>query len=208
MPKLNARAAAEMLKLPAYEQLRILLEQKYPKQGPQPFRIPYYRPAVSAIRNFYTAGNDLSVLAQARNGVQGIGQAVRRTQLLRALQSFEGSPLARRKLRPCKNYQVVASIGDVHIRASPDFQATDGDDTHKVLYVNCKQVPLDPDFAQRLVEVAQWIYAENSIDLPIEDFEVLDLAARKFLRFKRRRPQTIKLLKQNAKVIEALWNAS
>ncbi len=33
-PTLTARAFAEMLELPLYEQLRILLEQKYPDKGP------------------------------------------------------------------------------------------------------------------------------------------------------------------------------
>lgn len=207
MPRLNARAAAEMIKLPAYEQLRVLLEQKYPKQGPQPFRIPYYRPAIAAIRKYYAMENDPAILAQAKNDFQNVGQAVRRAQLLRALQLFETSQGVRRKLEPSKNYQLTANIGDVHIRASADFQAEDRGE-HKVLYVNCKQVPLDNDYAQRLLEVAQWIYTENGIDLPLVDFEILDLPSRKFLRFARRRPATIKQLKQNAKVIEALWNAS
>lgn len=207
MPRLNARAAAEMLKLPAYEQLRILLEQKYPKQGSQPFRIPYYRPVVSAISDYYLAEKDGAVLMQALNDFQSVGQLTRRAQLVRAINQFEGSAPARRKLRPVKNYKTAASIGGVEIRTSADIQALEGSD-HRVLYVNCKQVPLDADYAQRLAEVAQWIYAENGIDLPLDSFEILDLASKRFLRFSRRRPSTLRLLRQNAKVIEALWNAA
>jgi hypothetical protein len=207
MPRLNARAAAEMLTLPAYEQLRILLEQKYPKQGAQPFRIPYYRPAITAIKAYYASGNDPAVLTQALNDFQSIGQQIRRTQLVRAITLFEGSQPSKRKITPTINHQMMVAIGNLEIRASPDFQANENED-HRILYVNCKQVALDADFAQRLAEVAQWIFSENGVDLSLDCFEILDLPAKKFLRFKRRRPRTIKLLKQNARVIETLWDAA
>ena len=42
-PKLTVKAFAELLRLPAYEQLRILEEHKYPRQAPQSYRTPYLR---------------------------------------------------------------------------------------------------------------------------------------------------------------------
>ena len=44
MPRISVRSFAEMLSLPAYEQLRVLYEQKYPKKEPQTFKIPYTNP--------------------------------------------------------------------------------------------------------------------------------------------------------------------
>jgi hypothetical protein len=46
MPELTVRSFAELVHLPAYEQSRILYEQKYPRQAPQTFKSPYYAVAL------------------------------------------------------------------------------------------------------------------------------------------------------------------
>ena len=40
-PSLSVRAIGEMIGLPAYQQSRILHDQKHPRQQPQKFRVPY-----------------------------------------------------------------------------------------------------------------------------------------------------------------------
>jgi hypothetical protein len=55
-----------MLRLPAYEQSRLLYDQKYPKQQPQSFRTPYYQRALSGIREYYREANDGKILSAAK----------------------------------------------------------------------------------------------------------------------------------------------
>ena len=50
IPRITVRAFAELLNLPAYEQVRILHDQKYPRRQPQVFRVPFYQPALHGIR--------------------------------------------------------------------------------------------------------------------------------------------------------------
>jgi len=69
-PFLTVRALAEMMQLPLYEQVRILSEQKYPREAPQRFRIPYYSPGLVAIRNYYRSANDQGVLEEARDQIR------------------------------------------------------------------------------------------------------------------------------------------
>jgi len=205
MPRLTVKAIAEMLRLPAYNQTRILHEQKYPKQEPYVFRTPYYQPAIAAIRNFYAANNDKQVLIDARNDAQSIGLESRRTQIIRVLDAFEASSQAKRTLRPISNARRVASIESVEIKLAADLQAVEGK-SKKVLYVNCRQVAVDPEVARLTVEIAHWVLEQNADIVPIETIEFIDLKVGKSLRFRARRPATIRLLKNNARIIEALWN--
>ena len=48
-PRLSVRAAAKFVGLPAVEQMKLLHDQKYPRQTPQVFMQPYYSPAISGI---------------------------------------------------------------------------------------------------------------------------------------------------------------
>jgi hypothetical protein len=206
MPRLTVKAIAEMLRLPAYNQTRILHEQKYPKQQPQIFRTPYYQPAIIAFRKYYGSGNQSSVLARARSDAQSIANASRRTQIVRAVDAFENSPLSKRKLTPLDNPRLLASLGTTEIRLSADMRAQEGQSV-KIFYYNCRQVAIDPEVAQMTAEIAQWVMTENDLSIDLDQIEIMDLAVGKALRFKKKRVSTIRLLRQNAQIIEALWAA-
>jgi hypothetical protein len=115
-PRLTVKALAETLPLSAYEQQRVLHDQKYPKHQPQTFRTPYYQASTTGIRDFYRSGNDVRVLAVATNDLQNIGNPARRTHNLRVMDKFAGSGLVRRKLTPVANARYTAQIGSVEIR--------------------------------------------------------------------------------------------
>lgn len=206
MPRLNVKAIAEMLRLPAYNQTRILHEQKYPKQQPQIFRTPYYQPATSAFRKYYSSGNDPKVLLEARTDAQSIAVTARRSQILRVLDAFEHSSFSKRKLTPIANSRLSARIGNTDIRLSADLRAQEGT-TERIIYWNCRQVPIDEEVARLTAEIAHWVLAENKHSIRIEQIEIMDLARRKALLFKNRRTATVRLLKQNADIIDALWAA-
>lgn len=206
MPRLTVKAIAEMLRLPAYNQTRILHEQKYPKQQPQIFRTPYYQPAVSAFRKYYSSGNDARVLIQARTEAQSIGAQTRRDQILRALDAFEHSTLSKRSLTPLPNARLSAKIGNTEVRLSADLRAQEGR-TERIIYYNCRQIASDPEVARLTAEIAHWVLGENDQTVSIENIEINDLAIGKVLRFKNSRSSTIRLLEQNAGIIDALWAA-
>jgi hypothetical protein len=204
-PHLTVKALAEMLKLPAYEQSRILYDQKYPKQQPQSFRTPYYQRALAGIREFFRTGNDAKVLAGAKNDLQSIGNATRRANNLRVLDKFAGAAVAKRKLQPLPNTRYGAMTGNVEIRLSPDLQALENDE-RKILYFNCRAAPITDEIAYLTVEIAHWVLDQNDVEIDIDHIEVIDLVNGKVHRRKTRRPSTVNAIKNNGKIIEALWS--
>ncbi len=46
-PRLSARNAAKFVRLPAVEQMKLLHDQKYPRQEPQIFKQPFYAPRLT-----------------------------------------------------------------------------------------------------------------------------------------------------------------
>lgn len=204
MPSLTVRAMAEMLRLPAYEQVRILAEQKHPKQAPQIFRTPYYQPAVAGIRAFYAEGNDVKQLTAARAKALNASQQSRRENVLRVIDKFEASAGAKRSLVIAKNGKYTAIVGDVELRLSPDIQALDGDKP-VFIYYNCRATGLDEEAAKSTLEIAHWVLEANGLDVKPVQVEYLDLATGVLHRVKKRRPTTVKALKSNAKIISTLW---
>lgn len=205
MARLTVRSVAEMLQMPAYKQSRILTEQKYPKQQPQSFQVPYYQPALSGIREFYRSGNDPKAISAASNALQSIGNVTRRTNNLRVLQNFANSKHAKRKLTPQSNSKYEATVGKVSIRLSPDLQAIEGGKLH-VIYFNTRITAIDDETAAVTTEIAHWVLQQSGVSLAINEVEVLDIAnGKRHIRTKAR-PKTIKLLKANATVIQAIWD--
>jgi hypothetical protein len=204
MPSLTVKAAAELLRLPAYEQARILYEQKYPRQQPQTFRTPFYSPVLSAIREYYRAGNDTTVLGRARQNIRNIGLQQRRDANLRVLDCFEGSNQAARSLLPSGHPPLRMAIGSVEIRLALDMSASEGS-LAKRFYYNPRVVALDGEVARAAIEIAHWLLEQAGFSTPIRNIEYVDLTGGRVFRTRRRRAATIKRLKANARIIEALW---
>jgi hypothetical protein len=204
VPSLSVRAFAELIGLPAYEYVRILYEQKYPKQQPQIFRTPFYLPALSAIRNYYRAGNDLAVLVAARQGISQLKLDTRRESNMRVLKSFERSRQARRRLQVAANPRRVASIRQVELRLGLDMSALDKGEPRPVYY-NCRSAALDDDLAHTTLDLAHWVLEENGIAPPAKALEYVDLADGRVHHIQKRRSTTLKRLREVARVIDALW---
>jgi hypothetical protein len=198
------KALAEMLKMPGYEQSRVLHEQKYPKQQPQSFRTPYYQRALSGIREFFRSGNAPNVLVTAQSDLQNIANATRRANNLRVLEKFANSSQVRRRLTPVQNKRYSAKVGSVEIRLSSDLQALEKEEL-RVIYFNCRNVPIPEETAALTIEIAHWVLVQNEIRLNVGQIEVIDLATGRSHRRNRGRPATVKAIKNNARVIEALW---
>ena len=174
MPRINMKALADMLRLPAYTQLTILQEQKYPKKGPNAFKTPFYSPAMSGIRQFYRDNNDRAVLAQARQVAQQSRLPVRVTSNLRVLDKFEASAQHNRQLLPVPNTRLELKIRSVEIKLSADMRVTDNKGSRLIFY-NLRNAALQPIIATDALEIAHWILSENGQPLPPGSVEYVDL---------------------------------
>lgn len=204
VPRLTVRAVAEMLKMPAYEQSRILHEQKYPKQQPQSFRTPYYQRALSGVREYYRSGNDPVVLSAAQSDLQNIADVTRRSNNLRVLESFGKSLQAKRKLTPVQNKRCSAKVGSLEIRLSADLQALEKDEL-RIFYFNCRAVAIPDEIATMTIEIAHWVRAHSELSVDLAHIEVVDVSTGRSHRTNKGRSGTIRMLRNNARVIEALW---
>lgn len=195
-----------MLRLPAYQQARILTEQKYPKQAPQTFRTPFYQPALTSIRDYYKSGNDPAVLTSAKSSVRSLTAEARRLNNIRVLEAFEKSTACGWSLLLTPNSKVLAHVHGVDLRLSPDIRA---DETKKsvVIFVNCRAVRLDPEVATVTIELAHWVLEQAGISMNIRGIRYMDLFTNTDHGLKMRRASTIKAVNQSAKVINALWPA-
>lgn len=201
-PRLSDRAAAKFIRLPAVEQMRILREQKFPKNAPQVFKTPYYQHGRSAIRELIERGE--AGLANARAIVQAIGNPSRRMHSMRVLEQFWASEHASRGLKLVTWKRYLFELGDVELRTSPDLLALQGDDL-RFIYFNLNAEEQDPEVARMTLELAHWIMKENDVDVRPEQLEFIDLFTGTLYRGKKPRQRTIELMQENAKLIESFW---
>ena len=204
MPSLTVKATAEMLKLPAHAQARILVEQKYPKKGTQVFRTPYYKAALNGISSYFRNDNNTSKIALARSKIKNLNPESKRINNNRVLDHFQKSKLAKRKLELITNSRISAEVNTVEFRLSADFRALE-DEQIIVLYTNCRAHVLDPEVARLTLEIAHWVMVQQGDNLKLSQFEYFDLFSNVSYVFNKRRIKTIQALEQNAKIIEALW---
>lgn len=204
MPSLTVKAMGELLRLPAFAQARILVDQKYPKQTPQSFRTPYYQSSLTGIRNYFRSGGDEYQLVSARGRISLIDQPAKRLNNLRVIDKFETSKLAKRKLELKTNPTVKVQTGDVELRLSPDLRAIDTEKEFVIL-VSCRAQKLDPEIAVQTIEIAHWVLEEAGIKIPIANVQFFDLFDDQVHSTKKRRAATTKALAENAKIIETLW---
>jgi hypothetical protein len=204
MPRLTVRSLAEMLNLPAYDQERILAEQKYPRQGDQRFRTPFYQPAVTAIRNFYEEGRNARALAEARREIGQIGLSARRDNNLRVISGFEQSAQVSRDLLPRPNPRIEMTLRSTAIRLSVDLRATENDE-ERFIYYNCRNTPIDAELARVTLEIGYWLLDENGIDATPSGLELVDLRNGRVYRGRSPRSRTMSRVRSNIRIIEALW---
>jgi hypothetical protein len=205
-PRLNVRAVAELLSLPAYAQMRILHQMKYPKQAPQVYRAPYYAPSLTAIRDFHAAGNSQAFLDAARHQIDRLKLDSRKENNHRVLNSFEGGGQYLRQLKPRQNRRFRALLGSVEIRLSADFVADENGKVRTIFY-HWKAHSLEPELAKITLEIAHWVLGQNEGGSDPRLIEFVDVTGDRHFKGTKGRPRTIKQLHQNAKVIDALWKS-
>ena len=202
-PSLSVRAFAELMRLPAYEQTRILYDQKYPKSSPGAFKVPYYKPALGAIRTYYTKGNDLAVLREAILDIQSGSNEPRARNNERVVKAFRRSNQASRRLEVQSMPRVSDILEGVELRLSPDLSAVEGSHHVRVFY-NFRSAPLDQDVARVVVELAHHVLGKHTV-CKLSEFELIDFAAGAVHCHRRPRKRTLMQATETAKVIQALW---
>jgi hypothetical protein len=201
-PRLSARNAAKFLRLPAVEQMRLLHDQKYPKQEPQVFKQPYYAPAISGIRGFLEQGAPGLVDARAR--LQRITVASRRMHATRVLEAFVKSEHAQRGLKPVAMRRYYAHIRNLELRLSPDLIAYEGDD-ERFIYFNATAEEYHPEAARLTLEIAYWVLKQNGAKVRPQQLEFIDLFTGVLYTGRKPRVRTLRTLDENARLIESLW---
>lgn len=204
MPSLTVRSLAEMLDLPAHAQARILTEQKYPKQGPQVFKTPYYQQAIAGIRAFYKAGNDDAQLALAATRIETFKQDAKRDNNLRILSSFRQSELSARKLQVGASKRWTFNVQGVELRFSPDVNYKEAG-SERILMLHYRAQPLDAGLARTTLELAHWALHGAGLPIDAKRLEYFDLFSIKSHSMAKPRASTIKAAEQNLKIIQALW---
>jgi hypothetical protein len=197
---------AEIMMLPGYKQMALLRRQKFPKAGRGKFIVPYYRPALAGIRAALSSANPAAAISLAESKAQGLGNASRRENVIRALESFRKSDQFGRALSIEKNKKTQIAVGSVELRASLDLFASDEKGRLIAIYYNWGSVGIDQEMAKRLLEIAHWIYAESGNQMSERQFELFDLATGTLHQIKKRRSSTIEQVKDTAKMIESVWD--
>jgi hypothetical protein len=204
-PKLTVRSLAEIVRKPANQRIRILHQQKYPKQIPQKFATPYYGKAVTAIRDFYRQGNDAAVLRAARRAFESLTQETRRDNNKRVIDNFERmTDQTERELRVLSNTRYSAPLSTIEVKLSADLHAREGED-ERFIYYNCRNSGVEAGYAVETLEIAHWVLEQNEVSVPISALEYVDLFARRIYRATRRRSSLNAVLAENARIIEEVW---
>lgn len=206
MPRLTVRAMAELIQLPGFEQVRILNEQKFPKQQPQKFMTPFYAPATKAIRDFYRCDRDPQVLMAAKQDVGHLKMKARRENNLRVIASFESGEQAKRLILPGANPRVEAAMGSMQLKLGADLRGAEKN-VPRVTFYNCRAVGIEPETARLTLDIALWVLHEGGSPVPASAVEYVDLFSGNVHKVAKISPHTTKLLKKNVKVIDALWNS-
>ncbi|MBI2744529.1 MAG: hypothetical protein HYX45_03000 [Burkholderiales bacterium] len=204
MPSLTIRSFAELLNLPAHAQARILAEQKYPKQGPQSFKTPYYQQALVGIRAFYKAGNDVEQLTRAAAKIEAFTQETKRDNNLRILSSFKQDELASRKLKIAPAKHLSFTVDDVVLRFSPDLNGQENG-AEQLFLLHYRSKPLEPEMARTTLELVHWALEISGSPVSTKQLEYIDLFTNKPYAITKRRSSTIAVAEQNLKIIQTLW---
>jgi hypothetical protein len=207
MPELTVKALGEMIHLPLYEQMRILAEQKYPRQIPAMFRVPFYGPALVAIREYYRRGNDLGVVDAAVAQIErGDGIPAKIAHNVAVLQAFRGGRQRQRVLTPRPGSRSVVDLSGLDVKFTPDLVADEGGRRKYVLY-NFRAVDPTPEVARTILELACHVASNAGLECQARDLEFVSIRSDRVHRIAQIRRGTLNRARQNARAILQLWPA-
>jgi len=208
MASVTARAYAELIHTPLYDQIRILREQKYPLQTSGQFRIPYYQPTIRNIRRYYQSGNDPEVLPTNAASLRGCGSTQSKIDHnLRSLNAFRRSRQFSRRLviQQLRTYE--HSIHNITVRATADIVATEGaNSTLKYILYNCREHLPDQEIVHTTIDLFHYILEQNSMFVPIRNIEYVCIDRDIAFNFTSRRVRTIHRANVTAAGIDAMWS--
>jgi hypothetical protein len=202
--RLTAKSVADILQNPKLNTKAILHDQKYPSADPQKFRTPYYQGCIAAIRQYFANGNDPKILHHWRNKLVSIKNEARRINNIRALDVFSASSMAKRSLVPTTNKRYMATVAHVDISLSADMQALQAGQLH-VVYFHCRGIPMDPQLADLIANVAHWVLDKNGVPTSPSQIEIVDLFVGKTLKASTWMPTIQGSLAARAHAIAQMW---
>ena len=208
VPSLTVRAFAELMNMSLYQLRAYLVDYKYPKKGQAPFRIPYYRSALGAIRSYYRSGNQAQALAHAIARISSSKLTpVCKAHNIRVVRAFQASSQARRRLVPQVLAPMSATFHGLTLRHSPELYATLGaqaKDVH-ILY-NFRDQPITRDITVVTLELLHWLLGNTGHQLGSASLEFVDLTSRsRIYRLGNVRPRTLHRARVTAQGIVHLW---
>lgn len=203
-PNVSVKAFSEFIHTPLYAQMRILHEQKYPKQSPAVFKLPYYGPTRRAILRYYRQGNDASHFPTHAAGVPS-GKADARENNFRSMQSFLNGSHAQRKLRVATSSTYESAIGSTIVRFTPDVVGLDSNGQTKYLVFDCTQLCPDREFIDTLIELAHFTLLANQVQVQPRDIEFVHLETDMTFHRTKVRQRTMTRATATAQAIAAIW---
>ena len=207
MPGITVKAFSELIHTPLYGQLRILNEQKYPKQPPGIFKIQYYRPALSAIRRYFRGDNNLSLLPVHAQQITGVGsQEHQRVNNHRAITSFRNGTPKDRSLTLHEPQTWEWKPANITIRCTPDLHFIE-DGNQGVILFDCRSQQPEVEIIRTTVELFHHVLAENGVEIPMRRVEYIHLDSDAVHRWNTPRQTTINRANQTAVAIQTLWDS-
>jgi len=208
MPRLTTRAFSEMIHLPGYEQQRILLEQKYPREGSSVFKIPYYIPALSKIKEYYANGNDVEIINEwVRDEALGLTPQHKSHNNIRVVMAFISSSNSKRILVPKMRLlsYIASPHQNVELKLKFDLDVEENG-LRKYILINCRNISIEKRVAEDTIQIAYWVMLQNEIDLDISQIEYWDLTNGKIFISNKLLKRTITNMKNNANFVDAIWS--
>lgn len=207
MPELTARSFAEMMHMPAYEQQRILYEQKYPRQTPNVFRLPFYKPALDTIKLYYRNGNNPGIINTWMNATaQTLNPQARRTNNIRVTSSFLSSNQANRMIQITRSMtRYLATTQGVDLKLTFDIYGNENSVDIYLLY-NCRNVPIDSTIARDTLQISYWIMLQNGFQGRIQQLQYVDLVGNAVYTARQLTNTLQRNMNNNASIVSAIWN--
>lgn len=144
------------------------------------------------------------MIAAAKAEIDKLANDAKRANNKRALEGFVKCTYSNRNLTPTTNAKLNATIGGIDLRLSTDMQA-DENASHRYVYLNCTNAPIDQETARLTIEVAHMVLEDCGIITSITNIDYVDLKSRFVYNAKTRRSSTEKQVKATATIIKALW---
>ena len=207
MPEVTVKAFSELIHTPLYGQLRILNEQKYPKQAPGFFKIQYYRPALTAIRRYYRGGNNMALLPAASHEITGVGkQEHQRENNHRAITSFRNGSQKDRTLSLHDPQTWELTLANITIRCTPDLYFAEESNEGIILF-DCRGQQPEVEIIRTTVELFHRTLTVNGVNLAMRRVEYIHLDTDTVHRWNTPRQATITRANQTALAIQTLWDS-